>query len=68
MIEVDKNLKTKTEIAASFNLPKSSLSTIIKDREKIYEALAEGNYTSKTKKIRTAKFEDLEEWLFAWVK
>ena len=28
--EVNKNLKTKTEIAASFNLPKYSLSTIIK--------------------------------------
>ena len=63
--EIDKKVDGK-EICARFNLAKSSLSKIVSDREKIYSALASGKFTSKSKRICTAKFEDVEELLFEW--
>lgn len=65
---VDEQTLKKTEICKKFNIPKSSLSTIISNRQKIYDALASGNFTTKSKKVRAGKFEDVEEILFEWFK
>lgn len=63
--EVDKKTP-RSDICKRFNLAKSSLSAILKDREKIYDALASGNFSPKTKRMRTAKFEDIEILVFEW--
>lgn len=60
--EVDKKTQTKGEIAKKFKIPPSTLSTIIKDREKI-EASAEGA-NLKSKKLRGATHSELEAELF----
>lgn len=52
---VDKKVDRK-EICKQFGLAKSSLSKIEKDRENIYDALASGNFSTKTKRLRTAKY------------
>lgn len=63
--EIDK--KTSREVICDrFKLAKSTLSKIVKEREKIYDALASGNFSPRTKRMRTAKFEDLESLLFDW--
>lgn len=66
--EVDKNSMTKTEISSFFDIPKSTLSTIIANRQKIYDALASGNFGPKSKKMRPAKYEDIESLLDEWIK
>lgn len=59
--EVDRGIKTKKNIAAEFKIPKSTLSTILKNREKIFNAIALGSMKSKSKRMRTARHEDLED-------
>ncbi|XP_049832915.1 tigger transposable element-derived protein 4-like [Schistocerca gregaria] len=62
--EVDRGTK-KTAIAEQFGIPKSTLSTIIKNREKIINAAASGS-GNKSKRLRTAKYEDIETLLLEW--
>lgn len=63
--EFDKKIP-RSEICKYFNLAKSILSPILKDREKIYDALALGNCSPKTRRLRTVKFENIEFLLFEW--
>jgi predicted XRE-type DNA-binding protein len=64
--EVDRNEFSKTKIAAKFGIPKSTLSTIIKNRKTIDEVVASGAITGHRKRLRTAKYEDVEEELLQW--
>ena len=54
----------KTRIEEQFGIAKSSLSTILKHREKIIDATASGSITCK--RIRSAKYEDIETLLLDW--
>ena len=65
---VDKNDKSKTEIAKTFEIPPSTLSTIIKQRETIMKAYNSSDFGSSRKKMRTAQHADVEEALFQWFK
>lgn len=64
--DVDKAELNKTSIAQKYNIPKSTLSTIIKNRNKIEESLASGSQALSSKRMRTAKFEDVEFELQEW--
>jgi len=45
LVEVEKGTLPKTKIAEKFGIPKSTLSTIIKNKDKIDEAVALGSTT-----------------------
>ena len=63
--EVDRDVLKKSAIAEKYGLPKSTLSTILKDREKILNAAASGS-GNKSKRFRSAKYEDVETLLLEW--
>ena len=65
---VDKNDQSKTEIAKAFEIPPSTLSTIIKQRETIMKAYNSSDFGSSRKKTRTAQHTDVEDALFEWFK
>ncbi|CAM1321680.1 Uncharacterised protein r2_g3012 [Pycnogonum litorale] len=60
--EVDEGKKRKTEIAKEFDLPLSSLSTIIKNAEKIRS----DKHALSRKKIRACPNEELDQVLVKW--
>ena len=59
-------VETGTEIARRYELPRSTLSTILKNKEKFKHLFA----TSKPgiKRYRLATYQDVEEALFSWFK
>jgi len=62
---LDENkLKKKTEIAAYFKIPTSTLSTLIKNRETIEKNYDNGN--SKKLKIRNSAYPKIEECVLKW--
>ncbi|XP_044577556.1 tigger transposable element-derived protein 6-like [Cotesia glomerata] len=67
--EVEKGVKSNTNIAKDFVIPKSTLSTILSNKEKLFQAIAAGSVTptQKTKRIRLAKHENLESQLLTWL-
>lgn len=64
--EVSKGIITKTQVAEKFGIPKSTLSTIIKNADKINVAAACGSFQHKMKRMRTAVYEDVEVILLEW--
>ncbi|XP_067124140.1 tigger transposable element-derived protein 6-like [Centruroides vittatus] len=64
--EVDKNERLKSEVARAFNIPFSTLSTWLKNRDKLEHVAESGAEIGKRKRLRTAKYEELEEILFQW--
>ncbi|XP_060867267.1 tigger transposable element-derived protein 6-like [Metopolophium dirhodum] len=67
LVEVEKGTLPKTKIAEKFGIPKSTLSTIIKNKDKIDEAVALGS-TNSTKRLRKPMLEDVEKELLKWFK
>lgn len=53
--EIDRNMKTKTEIVKNFEIPMSTLTTIYKKKDVITEAYHSNDFRSKCQKIRTAQ-------------
>ena len=64
--EVEKQNSNKTLIAKQFNIPKSTLSTILRNKDKICAAIATGNVGMKSKRFRGADYNDLESELLKW--
>lgn len=60
---VDRGDKKKKEVAAQFQIPGSTLSTILKDRDKI---LSSPSNAKKVKRFRQAEHPTLEKCLFTW--
>lgn len=65
--EVDAGLMPKQEIAKKHGIPKTTLSTYIKNKRAIEDAL-EAEVASKRRKLRPAKYPDLEKALLIWIK
>ena len=63
--EVDRGTLKKKTIAEQYGIAKSTLSTVLKDREKILNAVALGS-GNKSKRLRSAKYEDIETLLLEW--
>lgn len=65
--EIDeKNLK-KSQIALKFGVAKSTISTILKNREKIEKANESNQFGPGRKRIRTGRNEDVEIALLRWI-
>lgn len=54
--EVEKNLRSKTDIAKAYEIPKSSLSTILKAKENILKAGPLSGLPSARMRAREAKY------------
>lgn len=67
LTEVNKKLMSKTDIAKSFNIPKSTLFTIIKNRDSIMKA-EEIGVSSSRNRSREGKFQQIEKMLYEWLK
>lgn len=65
--EVEIGAFSKTKIAERYKIAKSTLSTIIKNKEKIDAAVAAGS-SGSIKRIRKASHEDIENELLTWFK
>lgn len=64
--EVNKGVKRKKDIAEDFGIPPSTLSTIIKHENKIYNA-AQESPSSKKKRMKVSSFPELEEAMVKWI-
>lgn len=58
--------KKKAEIAAEYGIKKNSLSSIMKNKDKVLEAFESLRFDPKRKRLRTAFYTDLEETLMRW--
>lgn len=58
--------KKKSEICKDFRIPKSTLSTIIKNKQQLKETFAKHKVKKTNAKIRFSKYEELEEALLMW--
>lgn len=58
--------KKKAEIAAEYGIKKNSLSSIMKNKDKVLEAFESLRFDPKRKRLRTAFYTDLEEALMRW--
>ena len=65
---VEAGTRNKTEIAKSFSLPKSTLSTILKNKDRLRESYATASFDRGRKRLRLAAHPDIEEVLFSWFK
>ncbi|KAH8021386.1 hypothetical protein HPB51_015566 [Rhipicephalus microplus] len=65
--EVDAELLPKQDIAKKHGIPKTTLSTYIKNRRTIEDAL-EVEVASKRRRLRPAKYPDREKALLIWIK
>ncbi|XP_046680817.1 tigger transposable element-derived protein 4-like [Homalodisca vitripennis] len=63
---VGEGKRKKKDIAVDFNIPCSTLSTILKNKEEIQQRAIEGNL--KCKRKRNAEFKDVEECMIKWFK
>ncbi|GFO39195.1 tigger transposable element-derived protein 4 [Plakobranchus ocellatus] len=64
--EVEAGRKTKAELCREHNIAHSSLSTILKDKEKIRAAINQG--TRQHKKQHLSTFADVDKALLIWFK
>ncbi|KAH7954941.1 hypothetical protein HPB49_023082 [Dermacentor silvarum] len=58
--EVDAGKQSKNEIAKKHDIPKSTLSTYIRNKKTIEDSYATETFAKDRKRIRTAKHPDLE--------
>ena len=66
LCEIDKGAK-KTYVAEKLRIPPNTLSTWIKNQNKIKEAYESGECSSKAKKIRAADNPDVEKAINTWI-
>ena len=59
---------SKGRIAKEFGIANSTLSTIIKDKDKIVAAFNHGMFEPERKRMRTSVYESVEEALLMWFK
>ncbi|XP_056649105.1 tigger transposable element-derived protein 4-like [Diorhabda sublineata] len=66
LISVYESGKTREEVCAEFNVPKSTLCRIIQSKHKIESQCSEGQ--GKLKRVRLSEYPELELCLLTWVK
>ncbi|KAH7965853.1 hypothetical protein HPB49_011447 [Dermacentor silvarum] len=66
--EVDAGKQSKNEIAKKHDIPRSTLSTYIRNKKTIEDSYAAETFAKDRERIRTAKHPDLEAALLAWIK
>jgi predicted transcriptional regulator len=63
---VEEGQLKKNDIAENFGIPPSTLSTIIRSKDKVLSAHEKRLFTASCKKMKTAKHEDVEAALLRW--
>ncbi|KFV93313.1 Tigger transposable element-derived protein 4, partial [Eurypyga helias] len=58
--------KKKADVAAKYGIKKNSLSSIMKNKDKVLEAFESLRFDPRRKRLRTAFYTDLEEALVKW--
>lgn len=66
--EISDGILKKTEIATKYGVANSTISMILKNREKIEAAYASGSFEPVRKRIRTGRNEDVEVSLLRWIR
>ncbi|CAC5399120.1 Receptor-type tyrosine-protein phosphatase T,Tyrosine-protein phosphatase non-receptor type 22,Receptor-type tyrosine-protein phosphatase kappa,Receptor-type tyrosine-protein phosphatase F,Tyrosine-protein phosphatase 99A,Tyrosine-protein phosphatase Lar,Receptor-type tyrosine-protein phosphatase alpha,Receptor-type tyrosine-protein phosphatase epsilon,Receptor-type tyrosine-protein phosphatase gamma,Receptor-type tyrosine-protein phosphatase N2,Receptor-type tyrosine-protein phosphatase U,Receptor-type ty len=66
ILEVERASKPKSEIARNFGVPSNTLSTWIKNANKIKEAYQQSSFAPERKRMRTATYENVEHALLKW--
>ena len=64
--EVDEKNLSKTEICKKHSIPNSTLSTVLKDREKLQKAREDSKFCLTTKKMKLGSHKELEEAVLLW--
>ena len=57
---------TKSQVAAKYCIPKNTLSTWLKNKDKIFEATKKGS-NSKRQRLRQGTFANLDQAMFKWL-
>ena len=58
--------KTKCQVNAKYGMPKNTLSTWLKNKDKIFEATKKGS-NSKRQRVRQGTFANLDQAIFKWL-
>lgn len=66
--EVEAGKQSKNEIAKKHEIPRSTLSTYLRNKATIEDAYTAETFTKDRKRLRTAKHPDLETALLTWIK
>lgn len=66
--EVKKGVKRKKDIASEFGIPASTLSTILKDKDKIFKAVEEAPCLPRRKRFKASSFPEIEHAMIEWMK
>lgn len=67
-MEVQKGTSSKKQIADHYGLAQNTLSMWLKEAEEIKNAFLTGMYSTKCKKLHTARYPEVEEALHKWFK
>lgn len=65
--EVEKGGRTKSSIAQEFGIPLSTLSTVLKNKQKVLDGFQQ-SFSSQRKRVRGSKFPDVEAALMVWLR
>jgi hypothetical protein len=65
--DVDSGFKKK-DIAIKYGVPKSTVSTILKNKEKVIKAIEEGTVGQNCKRLKKGTFENVDRALVEWFK
>ncbi|KAL4143301.1 hypothetical protein QTP88_005648 [Uroleucon formosanum] len=66
--EVKKGVKRKKDITSEFGIPTSTLSTILKDKDKTLKAVEETSCLSRWKIFKTSSFPEIKHAMTEWMK
>lgn len=66
MIEAVSKGEKKKDVAIRFNIPPSTLSTILKSKEDVLKAVHSGSCSGQRKKLKAATYGDVDEAVFKW--
>ena len=58
--------KSKSEVAKSLGVPRTTLNNWLKDQDKILRAVDQALFSSQRKRMRTALHSDIDECLLRW--
>ncbi|KAL4082898.1 hypothetical protein QTP88_029552 [Uroleucon formosanum] len=65
--EVEKGVKRKKDIAADFNIPANTLSSILKNKDKIVKNIEDSSCSPQRKKLKVSNFPQIEDAILKWI-
>jgi acyl-CoA hydrolase len=65
--DVDSGVKKK-DVAIKYGVPKNTVSTILKNKEKVIKAIEEGTVSQNCKRLKKGTFENVDRAVVDWFK